>query len=775
MPMRRWSRRGRQAAAWAAIGSMLAMPIGTSANRMQTPAAKPAAGAPAAPADGEWPRRYVGSDQSVVIVYEPQVVDWPQQKLLTLYTAMSYTAPGADKPLLGTIKAEADTRVSLEQRLVDFSSFRILESNFPQSTKEQAGAAVAALKANMPLGERVIALDRVLEYVNTSSINPRNAAGIKADPPTIFYSAAPAVMVNLDGDPIWSPIQNNELRFAVNTNWDLFEYPPSKTLYLRNDKQWLQAPSIKGPWTIARTLPDSFGRLPADENWKDVREAIPARGTSAIPKVFVSTTPAELILVKGMPQYQAVPGTKLLWLRNTDADVFRLGANGPVYYLVAGRWFSSPGFDGPWTFATTMLPDDFRRIPLEHERSRVLASVPGTPQAAEAVLLAEIPQTARVSRKEVQAPDVSYQGTPQFTPVSATTVSRAVNTDKDVIRVGDRYYLCYQGVWFVANAAEGPWQVTGSIPSEIYQIPISDPLNHVTYVTVESQDDEWVEYAAAAGYLGVMTAWGCAVWGTGWYYPPYVGYGGFYPAYFPRFPTYGYGSWYNPWTGSFGRAATAYGPYGGAGIGARYNARTGTYSRGAVAYGPAGARGVAGAYNPRTGAYGATRQGASVYGSWGATGVRRGDEWAATARATSNRTGATTRVTRTDEGGVVTRRGANGGVVASSGEGVFAGRDGNVYRKQGDSWQKYDNGSWNSMDRSAVGTSGGRDRVQDGSLSRPDSATVGQLNSDFNARRDGGQRARDASTFGGGGGGSRAGSFRPSGGGGFRGGGGRRR
>jgi len=140
--MRRWSRRGRQAAAWAAIGSMLAMPIGTSANRMQTPAAKPAAGAPAAPADGQWPRRYVGSDQSVVIVYEPQVVNWPQQKLLTLYTAMAYTAPGADKPLLGTIKAEADTRVSLEQRLVDFSSFRILESNFPQSTKEQAGAAL---------------------------------------------------------------------------------------------------------------------------------------------------------------------------------------------------------------------------------------------------------------------------------------------------------------------------------------------------------------------------------------------------------------------------------------------------------------------------------------------------------------------------------------------------------------------------------------------------------------------------------------------------------
>jgi hypothetical protein len=83
---------------------------------------------------------------------------------------------------------------------------------------------------------------------------------------------------------------------------------------------------------------------------------------------------------------------------NTDSDVFRLGKTGPIYYLVAGRWFSAPDFTGPWTFATQNLPPDFKKIPLEDERSRVLASVPGTDQAAEAVLLAQIPQTARVSR-----------------------------------------------------------------------------------------------------------------------------------------------------------------------------------------------------------------------------------------------------------------------------------------------------------------------------------------------------------------------------------------
>ena len=93
----------------------------------------------------------------------------------------------------------------------------------------------------------------------------------------------------------------------------------------------------------------------------------------------------------------------------------------------------------------------------------------------------------------------------------------------------------------------------------------------MTYVTVEDDDDEWVMFATAAAYTGLMVAWGCAVWGTGYYYPPYVGYGGLYPGYYPYYPTYGYSAWYNPWTGSYGRGAAVYGPYGGAGVGARYN------------------------------------------------------------------------------------------------------------------------------------------------------------------------------------------------------------
>ena len=727
-----------------------------------------------APIDGGWPRLANLPSGGTILIYQPQVASWDKQAHLVAYSAVSHRAKGVDKPAIGTIKLEADTKVALEDRLVSFQQMKITEANFQTLPKEQVREVTTAIDLAIPDDERVIALDRVLANLDKSQIVPKNVEGIKSDPPTIFYSNAAAVIVNLDGEPIWSPIKDNDLKFAVNTNWDLFQHGPSNTLYLRNDATWLKAADVKGPWSPAGTLPGSFKKLPAEENWKEVLASLPGKpiAAAAVPKVFVAFQPAELILLTGAPAYRAVQGTNLLWVSNTESDVFRLGKTGSVYYLVAGRWFSAPDFTGPWTFATPSLPGDFKQIPLEHERSRVLASVPGTDQAVEAILIAQVPNTARVNKKELKAPEVAFQGDPQFTPIETTSVERAVNTDKDVFKVGDLYYMCSQGVWFVGKGSTGPWEVASSVPEEIYKIPVSSPSHHVTYVTVEEDDDgndDWVVYAAAAGYTGMMVAYGCTMWGSGWYYPPYVGWGGYYPYYYGHFPTYGYSAWYNPYTGAYGRSAGVYGPYGGAGVGARYNPRTGTYARGAAAYGPYGARGVAHAYNPRTGAYGATRQGSNVYGSWGSTAVQRGDDWAKTNRYTNRQTGNTTRTIRTDEGSAVTRRGDNGMVgVGGSGD-VYAGRDGNAYRRQDGTWQKYENGGWSNTDRQP---SGERPTPTDRSTAaeRPstmDRGTQDQLDRDAAARREGSQRTNDYGNYrSGGGGNSSPGSYRGGGGGG---------
>jgi hypothetical protein len=732
-------------------------------------AAKPSAAAPGpATADEGWPRTYSTASGAALVVYQPQVASWVDQKHAVLYSAVSYRGKGATTPALGTVKVESDTRVALDERLVSFSEFKITESNFPTLSRDQLGGVVNEIAASVPLDERVIALDRVVANIDTSQIIPKNVEGVKADPPPIFFSKTPAVLVNLDGDPIWAPIPQNDLKSAVNTNWDLFEHGPTKTYYLRNDKVWMTATDVKGPWTPAGTLPASFKKLPADENWKDVKASLPGTWVSASQalRVFVSLQPAELMLLRGDPNYLVVPGAKqLLWVSNTDSDVFRMGKSGTVYMLVSGRWFSAADFAGPWAFATPNLPADFKQIPLEHARSRVLASVPGTTQAAEAILLAQIPQTARVS-KTLEPPEVAYQGgTPQFQPIEKTTVERAVNTDKDILKVGDLYYMCFQGVWFMSQTPTGPWQVTGEVPKAIDDIPASSPSHAVTYVTVQESNNDAVVFATAAAFTGAMVAWGCVVWGTGYYYPPYVWYGGGYPIYYPHYPSYGFGASYNPWTGAYTRGAVAYGPYGGAGVAQRYNPRTGTYSRGAVAYGPYGARGAAQAYNPRTGAYGARRQGSNVYGSWGTTGVQRGDQWATTSRYSSNVTGKTTRTTQTSGGGEVISRTGRGSssTVARTGSGdVYAGHDGNVYRKQGESWQKYDSGGWNTVNQP---TPQQRQQAQASAQARAsdwDSTTAQQVRRDSAARAEGNQRTREASSMRSGSS-SQAGSYRAGG------------
>jgi hypothetical protein len=89
-------------------------------------------------------------------------------------------------------------------------------------------------------------------------------------------------------------------------------------------------------------------------------------------------------------------------------------------------------------------------------------------------------------------------------------------------------------------------------------------------------------------------------------------------------PSHGHGARYSAWLGAYARRGAVYGPCGGAEYAVRYNPRTGTDARGAAAWGPGGARGAAQAWNPRNCTSAQTRQGANVFGSWGASGMQRG-------------------------------------------------------------------------------------------------------------------------------------------------------
>jgi hypothetical protein len=447
---------------------------------------------------------------------------------------------------------------------------------------------------------------------------------------------------------------------------------------------------------------------------------------------------------------------------NTDNDLFLHGKEKQFYYLVAGRWFRAPTMEGPWSFASADLPADFARIPEEHERGRVLASVPGTPEAEEAVILAQIPQRAEVSR-DTSAPEMAYEGDPVFQPIEGTSMRYAVNTPHDIIMVGDLYYLCYEAVWFVSSSPTGSWKVAEEVPDTVYTIPSNSPVYRTTYVYVYDTSPTYVVYGYTSGYWGTYYSYGTVVYGTGWYYSPYVYWGAYYPIYYGYPSTYGVHAYYNRHTGTYGRGARYYGPYGGMGRGAAYNPRTGTYARGGAAWGPHQAHGWAEAYNPRTDTHARTRQGANSYSQWGSSVVRRGDKWAQTGHY-SNRDGTVAGV-RTSEGtGALAYRGDQGsGFIAKGKDNLYAGKDGEIYRRgESGGWEKHGDGGWNPVEgpqrgegrggeagrtgersgefRGSTERSGQRGSVDSGGRRGSDRTTMQQLERDNRARMQGRSR-----------------------------------
>jgi hypothetical protein len=652
--------------------------------------------------DVGWPRQNV-QPGGTLVTYQPQVDNWEDFNTITWRQAFQLTPKGG-KMVLGAATMTGTTSVDTNSHVVTIYGIQITNSYFPDLDPATSAQLSTLLKTFVPPVVN-ISLERVVSYVPKKQ--PNTTVQFNNTPPFIFVNYGPAILLGLDGGPSLAEVANTDLKYVVNTTWPLFQYKKNQQYYLLINNLWVTASDLHGPWTQATELPRDFKKMPDSGRFADVKKFIPPPQVSnpVIPAVFYSEVPAEVILFQGPPSYTPIPGTQLSYANNTDSPLFRYLPTQTYYYLTAGRWFSALDLKGPWTFASASLPPDFQKIPLSSPASGILASVPGTSQAEDAVLIAQIPTIMVLDPTKAAAQaSVTYDGTPQFAPIQGTTLQYATNTPDKVIQVGDVYYLCLQGVWFMSSTPSGPWTTASSVPQVIYSIPPSSPVYNVTYVTQTTSSNGNIAASYTSGYLGGFVT-GLAVGaivcsGTGYYYPPYVGVGAF-PAYYPSASPYGAYGYYNARNGSYGVTQTTYGPYGATTHAASYNPYTGTYKQGTSVATPYGRQSAGQAYNPYTGTYGATHQGSSPTAQWGQSYVQQGNKSAYTQHySTANASVGSVQGSQGGKGYATTN--ANGGYSYagknSSGD-MYAGHDGNVYQNSGSGWQKYNNStnSWQNV------------------------------------------------------------------------------
>lgn len=673
-----------------------------------------------APGDPGWPRVLKKNGKELTI-YQPQIDSWQDYKNIHARFAIAVKDGKSKKETFGVAEWDAETVVDQAARVVAILPKK-RELRFPNTTEAEAAALRSAVEEIHPFGQATtVSLDRVLAYLDPAQQRQQAPVELNLDPPKIFFSRKPAILVMILGEAKLQPVEANrtDLMFVANTNWDLFYDTTLQEYFLLNRESWLRTKDlVNGPWVSTTSLPVGLSSLPANENWDDVRKQTPGKPDKNPPVVLLSKEPAEMILTQGEPTYSPIPGTKLLRINNTESVAFLNSADGKYYFLTAGRWFRAASLDGPWANASNDLPSDFSQIPDNDPAAFVKASVPGTTEAKDAVLLASIPNTTTM---DVNAPvqvQVAYNGQPNFQAIPSTTVQYATNSASAVFLVNGGYYCCDQGVWYSSNSPTGPWAYCTNVPAAIYTIPPSHPAHNVTYVTVQNSTPSTVVYSQTAGYSGeYVAANGVLMFGAGmilgaiindhhddyYHYPvPYsYGWGARY--------NYGYGGYYRP-------PYPAYGPYRGAGVATAYNPRTGTYARGAYVTGPAGSAAGYRAYNPYTGARAAGGRVDTIYGSAGrgaaynpstGTAVRggyRSNDYGTVAGVQTNRgTGAVAWDTQNGQGAVVKGKGGN----------VYAGKDGNVYKRDSNgNWSSNTGNGWAPVDAQRPGSGNVQSQAQ---------------------------------------------------------------
>ena len=583
-------------------------------------------------------------------------------------------------------------------------------------------------------------LDALLTSLEAAEEEIAAAQNLKMDPPVIIYRDHPALLIYIDGDPVMQEIENSKFQAVINTSYPLI-YDGKRTYYLNAGKDvWYKAQAATGPYSYDASPPQDIAGMVDQSEAGDVGDEVVTAANA--PEIVVSTEPSELIVSEGEPDFEPLVDD-LLVLKNSQSDIFMHVSEQDYYIVLSGRWFKAKSLNGPWTFnPSDELPLAFSNIPEESKQADSRVYVAGTSEAREAVMDSQIPQTASVKKGPVDI-EVSYDGEPRFTGVEGTSLSYAENTASTVLKSGSNYYLVEDAVWYISSSPKGPWQVAESRPGDVDAIPPESPVYNVKYVYIYDSTPEVVYVGYTPGYTGSYVYNTTIVYGTGWYYRPWIS--PYY--YYPRYGTWGFHIRYNPWTGWGFGLSWGWGPF-------RVGFHTGGYwhrhhrwhHRHGGRYGPGG-------YRPRPGHYGNNNININNVN------INRGDINAGRVRdnnlyrdksqkanvaqtrdfnpqsqqardrvSQTDRAGTRDRASTADRAGSAAQRPSSGQVTGSdlrqqagnagtrpstADNNVFTDKSGNVYRNSDGGWQKNDGKSWNN-----VSSAGGSDSTRPSSSDR---------------------------------------------------------
>ncbi len=182
------------------------------------------------------------------------------------------------------------------------------------------------------------------------------------------------------------------------------------------------------------------------------------------------------------PDVIRIPGRGVDYVQDSNQDVYRYGN---YWYLnYNGDWYRAGSYRGPWIFVGyRSVPREVYTVPARYRRGwsdyRDQHYYWGTSSADTRYSNDNDNATGSITLRigdPYRGPDLGFNGEPRLVMVpGGRGVYYTRDSDTDVYRYGNNWYMNYNGDWYRANSYDGPWAFVGyrSVPRDVYNVPTS--------------------------------------------------------------------------------------------------------------------------------------------------------------------------------------------------------------------------------------------------------------------------------------------------------------
>ena len=165
--------------------------------------------------DGNWPQE-IDTGGIHLVIYQPQVDNWKDNRI-EARSAVIVTRREDPAEVFGIVSIDARTEVDRETRLVVFEDIAIKDANFPSAGSLQP-ILLQAVRDSVPNWPRTVSLDRLLADLSIAQAETKTESiSLKNDPPKIILSKGPAVLILIDREPVYRPVEGAHYMRVVNT------------------------------------------------------------------------------------------------------------------------------------------------------------------------------------------------------------------------------------------------------------------------------------------------------------------------------------------------------------------------------------------------------------------------------------------------------------------------------------------------------------------------------------------------------------------------------